>query len=82
MGWISGVVVYVILWWLVFFMCLPIGVRPPHEVGEQAEEGHEAGAPVKTYLPVKLLAATLIAAVLWGVAFWLIQSDMLSFRGG
>jgi len=80
MGWISGIVVYIILWWLVFFMCLPIGVRPPHEVGEQAEDGHEPGAPVRTYLPVKLLAATLIAAALWGIARWLIDSHLLSIR--
>jgi len=82
MGWASGIVVYVILWWLVFFMSLPIGVRPPHEVGEAAGEGHEPGAPVKTHLPLKVLATTLIAAALWGVAWWLIDSRMLSLHGG
>ena len=82
MGWASGVVVFVILWWLVFFMCLPIGVRPPHEVGEQAQEGNEPGAPVKTHLPLKLLATTVIAGALWGVARWLIDSGLLSIQGG
>lgn len=82
MGWISGIVVYIILWWLVFFMCLPIGVHPPHEVGEEAEAGHEPGAPMKTHLPVKLLAATAISGVLWGIAYWLIGSGLLSFRNG
>lgn len=82
MGWISGIAVYFMLWWLVFFITLPIGVRPPHEVGEEAEEGHEPGAPVKTYLPHKLLATTLIASVLWGVAYWLISNQMLKIHGG
>jgi len=81
MGWFSGLVVYVILWWLVFFMTLPIGVRAPHEVGETAQPGHVPSAPVKPRLWLKAGATTLIAATLWGVAYWLIGSDMLSFRG-
>ena len=80
MSWISGVVVYVILWWLIFFMSLPFGVRPPHEVGQQAESGHERGAPVRPHLLWKVLAATVIAGLLWGVAYWVISSDMLTFR--
>ena len=82
MTWISGIVVYVVLWWLVFFMSLPIGVRSPHEVGEVAEPGHEAGAPVRTHLPVKLLAATIISAALWGVAYWMITAEIISIRNG
>jgi predicted secreted protein len=64
----------------VFFMSLPIGVHPPHEVGEAAEPGHEAGAPVRTHLPVKALAATVIAAALWGIAWWVISAGIVSFR--
>ena len=63
-------------------MLLPIGVHPPHEMGEVAEPGHEAGAPVRTHLPVKVLAATVIAAVLWGAAYWMITTDIISIRNG
>ena len=82
MTWISGIVVYVIIWWLVFFMALPFGVHPPHEMGEAAEPGHDAGAPVRTHLPVKLLAATVVAAVLWGAAYWMITAEIISIRNG
>ena len=82
MGVASGIVVYVILWWMIFFMTLPIGVRPPHEAGQQAEPGHDPGAPVRTHLPLKLLATTVIAAVLWGVVWWVIDSGLLSIRNG
>ena len=80
MNWFSGVVVFVILWWLVFFMTLPFGVRPPHEVGEEAAPGHATSAPVKPRLWLKAGVATLIAAVLWGIAYYLIVSDLISFR--
>jgi len=82
LSWTAGIVVYVILWWLVFFISLPIGVHPPHEVGEVAEAGHDTGAPVRTHLPVKFLAATVIAALLWGVAYWAITDRIISFRNG
>ncbi len=80
MTWTSGIVVYVIAWWMVFFMLLPIGVKPPHEMGQAAEEGHEPGAPVKPMLWRKALAATIITAVLSGLFFWLVSSDLISFR--
>ena len=82
MTWTSGIVVYVIIWWLVFFMSLPVGVHPPHEVGEAAGPGHDAGAPVRTHLRVKILASTFIAAALWGAAYWMITADVISIRNG
>ena len=82
MSWTSGLVAYAIFWWLVFFISLPIGVRPPHEAGMEAEPGHERGAPVRTYLPIKVLAATVIAGILWGIAYWMIETGLISFRNG
>ncbi|NKB21979.1 MAG: DUF1467 family protein [Alphaproteobacteria bacterium] len=82
MSWTSGIVVYVMTWWLVFFMALPIGVKPPHEEGGEAEIGHEVGAPVRPNLFKKALAATVIAGVITGVIYWVIVSDVASFRNG
>ena len=76
MSWVSGIVVYVILWWIVLFMVLPFGVRRSEEV----EPGHEAGAPANPMLWRKALITTAIAAVLWGLAYWVIESDLISFR--
>jgi predicted secreted protein len=80
MSWVSGIVVYIVLWWLIFFMTLPFGVKSPHEAGEVVEPGHSDGAPVKTGLWLKVGITSVIAAVLWGIAFYLISSDMISFR--
>jgi predicted secreted protein len=82
MTWASAIVVYVIIWWLVFFMTLPFGVRAAHEAGEEVQPGNDAGAPVKPMLGTKMAITTLIAGALWGVAYWLIASDLISFRDG
>ena len=81
MSWVSGIVVFLVLWWLVFFVTLPFGVRAPHEAGETVEPGHADGAPVRPRLWLKAAIATAITAVLWGIAYWLIASDLISFRG-
>ena len=77
MGIVSGIVVFIIIWWLVFFTVLPHGNRPP----EAVEEGMEPGAPAKPRLWRKAGITTLIAIVLFG-AFWVINDQgWISFRG-
>ena len=79
MTWFTGTMVYLILWWLVFFAVLPFGVRLPDQ--SEVEEGHATSAPVRPRLWLKAGITTLIAAVLWGCAYWLITSNVLSFYG-
>ena len=35
----AGIVSFAIIWWMVFFMALPFGVKPPEEVEEGMEPG-------------------------------------------
>jgi len=74
----SAVVVYVLLWWLIFLMALPVGVQVPEE--SEVAKGHATSAPKRPYLGRKVLAATAIAAVLWIVVFLLVEGDFYSFR--
>lgn len=74
----SAIVVYVLLWWLTFFMALPVGVQVPDE--SEIGKGHATSAPRRPYLGRKALAATVIAAVLWGVVYILVDGDFYSFR--
>ncbi len=77
MTWFTGILVYVMIWWLLLFMVLPWGVKR----NEAPEPGHDGGAPVNPMMWRKVLITTLIAAVLWGVAYWLIDSELLTLRG-
>lgn len=76
MTWTSGIVMFVILWWMVFFAVLPWGIR---RAGDEAL-GHDAGAPARPRIWLKVAVTTGIAALLWGVGFWLVQSNYLSFH--
>ena len=49
MNWFTGLMVYVIVWWLIWFMMLPIGVKVP----ETVEKGHAPSAPSNPKLGIK-----------------------------
>ena len=76
MDFVSGLVVYILLWWWVFLMSLPFGVRPPAEI----EQGHATSAPAKPMLWRKMSASTLIAAALFAVVHLVIRLGVISFQ--
>lgn len=76
MDFVSGLVVYILLWWWVFLMSLPFGVRLPSE----PELGHASSAPAKPMLLRKMTASTIIAGVLFVVVYLVIESGVISFQ--
>ncbi|MBO89282.1 MAG: hypothetical protein CMP14_07155 [Rickettsiales bacterium] len=76
MGWISGTLVYVIIWWLVLFMVLPWGNRPPDLVGE----GHATSAPENPRLWYKVGVTTVIAAVVFIIVYFVTEAGWINFR--
>ncbi|SMF25201.1 Predicted secreted protein [Tistlia consotensis] len=76
MTWFESIVVYFLVWWLALFVVLPFGARP----SAAPEEGHEPGAPDKPRLWTKVLATSLLAAVIWGAVYLVVDSGLISFR--
>ena len=77
---VSTALIYVVFWWLVFFMALPIGARSYHEAGEEVEAGNVSSAPMRPRLWLKAGVTTGVSAVLTLIAYFLIDSGALSFR--
>ena len=73
MSFVSGLVVYILLWWWVFLMALPFGVKAPDAV----ENGHATSAPAKPMLWCKAGVATAISAVLLALVHWVIASEFI-----
>ena len=78
MGWVSGIAVYIVIWWLVIFMVLPWGVQPIEQ--SDIEKGHAASAPRRPRMLRKVALTTAISAVLWLVAYAIIESGAISLR--
>ncbi|GHF28591.1 hypothetical protein GCM10017044_24770 [Kordiimonas sediminis] len=80
MGIVTIILVFGVMWWLVFFAVLPIGIQSQHESTEDTVEGTDPGAPVKPNLLKKVLWTTLITALLTFVFYMVVTSGFISFR--
>jgi predicted secreted protein len=76
MTWFATGVTFLLVWWLVLFMVLPFGARPP----DQIEPGTAPSAPARPRIGLKFLITTLIAAALTALILWLIDSGMIQLR--
>jgi predicted secreted protein len=72
----SAVVVYVLIWWMVFFCTLPFGIKSV----VRPKDGSMPGAPVNPGLKRKVIITFAITTVLWGAAYALITSNLVSFH--
>jgi predicted secreted protein len=79
MSWLSGIFVYLLIWWTALFVVLPIGTRP---VDLAAEDGGWRGAPERPMILRKVVGTTILAAILWLGVFAVIESGWVSFRDG
>ncbi len=73
---LATIFVFILVWWVMLFTTLPIGVRkldaPAH--------GHERGAPENPDLKKKIILTTALAAVVTFVIYLVAQSGMIDFR--
>ena len=73
---LKGFLIYVIIWWIVVFTILPIGIKKP----EKLEKGHAEGAPQNPLILKKFIMTSLIAFVLWLLVFFFIKKQIFSFQ--
>ncbi len=76
MTWFATGVTFVLVWWLVLFMVLPFGARPP----DQVEPGTAPSAPARPRIGLKFLITTLIAMTLTALILWLTDSGWIQLR--
>lgn len=66
---LSGIIVFLLIWWTALFTVLPFGLA--REID---------GKPVKPNMKKKFLWTTFVSVILWGIVFALVESDIISFR--
>ena len=76
MSWFGALVVFTVVWWLVFFVTLPFGVRRI----ENPEQGHDAGAPEKPRILIKAAIPTAVAGALTGGLAMAVAYDLIDIR--
>jgi len=75
-GVVNGLVVFLITWWLVVFMVLPIGIRSQEESGDVVA-GSEPGAPETPMLAKKAWWTTVTTSIIWIIYFAIAESGVI-----
>ncbi len=91
----SAVVVYILIWWCVFIVVLPMGVKSVWEADGEAGGAADKrpstsdatapryadpGAPQNPNLKRKAVTTTWVSAILWAVACAVIISGATNFK--
>mgnify|MGYP003948203265 CR=1 FL=1 len=77
---VTGILIYVVVWWLVLFMVLPFGVLTVREEGGEVTEGEATSAPAKPRIFLKMVITTVISTVLMAGIVGATQFGLLDFR--
>lgn len=70
--------VYTLIWWLVLFCVLPIGVVAQHDTDEDRVKGTVSSAPVNLNFKKKALITSAIAAVLTFLYWLIVVFDLIT----
>ncbi len=77
MGIVSGIVLFAVIWFMVLFVTLPIGLRTQGDEGKVVEGTHES-APANFSMAKKARLVTAISAVLWAIIAAIIFSGVIT----
>lgn len=70
--------IYFIIWWIVLFAMLPIGVRTSEEAGEKVSPGHAESAPQSPNLLPKMVATTVISTIIFAAIYAIIVHKVIT----
>ena len=71
------VIIYIIIWWIVFFIILPIDVNRQKTV---KIDGEDAGSPENPKMLKKFIYCTGITTVIFMIIYLLIKYEYLNLR--
>ena len=80
MGITGSIIVYVLIWWIIFFSVLPLGIQSNKEKFKERIEGVDPGAPNNPKIAKKFLITTLITTIIFSVIYYFVSIDLLNLR--
>ena len=73
----GGIVLFAVIWFMVFFIVLPIRFQSQEDAGSVVP-GTPRSAPSEAHIPRKAKITTAIAVVLWAGIAWVILSGKVT----
>ena len=80
MGITGSIIVYVMIWWIIFFSVLPVGIKSNKEAFRDSIEGADPGAPKNPKIGKKFLITTIITSILFIVIYYIVDLGFFNLR--
>tara|TARA_B100001113_G_scaffold316441_1_gene283224 strand:- start:668 stop:922 length:255 start_codon:yes stop_codon:yes gene_type:complete len=80
MGLTGSIIIYVMIWWIVFFSVLPVGIQSNKETFKDNIEGIDPGAPKNPKIAKKFLITTIITSILFIMIYYLVKLGFFNLR--
>ena len=80
MGITGSIIVYVLIWWMIFFSVLPVGIQSNKERYKEKIGGIDPGAPNNPKIGKKFLITTIITSIIFIVIYYLVEFNLLNLR--
>ena len=78
MGITGSIIVYILIWWMIFFSVLPVGIQSNKEKFRERVEGIDPGAPNNPKIGKKFLITTIITSIIFIVIYYLVSFNLLN----
>ena len=73
----GSLIIFVLIWWIIFFLLLPIDVDRKHK---EMIEGVDKGSPENPKIIKKIIYTTIITSIIFIGIFMLVKYDYLNLR--
>ena len=80
MGITGSIIVYVMIWWIIFFSILPVGIKSNKEAFKESIEGFDPGAPKNPKIGKKFLITTIITSILFIMIYYIVELGFFNLR--
>ena len=80
MGITGSLIIYVMIWWIVFFSMLPIGIKSNPPQVDKKFDGFDSGAPKNPDIGKKFLFTTLITSVIFSAIYYIVSNNYFNLR--
>ena len=80
MGLTGSIIIYVIIWWIVFFLLLPVGIRSNNAKFNDKIAGEDPGAPKNPNIGKKFIYTTIITSIIFVGIYYMVINDFLNLR--
>ena len=76
----GSLIIYILIWWIVFFSVLPVGIQSQKKKFNKALQGNDAGAPKNPNIGKKFLVTTLITTLAFFGIYYIVINGYFNLR--